>query len=99
MKSRNLRNIIIDFTVLLDIVMIMLFRVMNNSLQDAEDKSQQLAELQGVSEQLAYAQAELEMGDVDALNEALGEANSKLEAYDYMSNIVLVINVSRRDDA
>lgn len=94
---RRKRDIIIELTSLLDVIMIMIFMVMTensklitekqSSLNDANDQNKELYA------QLTEAQAKLDEGSVEELLERLQKAESKLESYEYMDEVVTVINI------
>ena len=52
-----------------------------------------LAEYEGISEELANALGKLEEGDLETLLEKLHNAENQLDTYDYMDDIVIVYNV------
>ena len=104
MKSRGLRNIVIELTSLLDVVMILIFAVMINysnvTAQTEEDYKQASEELEALSEdydialrELELARAELADGDIEALLANVAAANSRQEAYEYLDEIIVIINV------
>lgn len=111
MRRRKKRDIIIELTSLLDVIMIMIFMVMaeNSKLisekQSALDSAQtensemdnRLDELQGkldgVSGELAEALGKLDEGSVEELLDRLHKAQSRLDAYEYMDDVVIVLNV------
>lgn len=108
MRNRRTRDIIVDLTSLLDVVMILIFatmihnaELMNGSKGELEETQknlkeveEKLAEMEGVSEDLENALAKLEEGEVDKLLEHIREVDSQLDAYEYMNDIVVVFNVS-----
>lgn len=104
MKSRGLRNIVIELTSLLDVVMILIFAVMINysnvTAQTEEDYKQASEELEALSEdydiavrELELARAELADGDIEALLANVAAANSRQEAYEYLYEMIVIINV------
>ena len=104
MKSRGLRNIVIELTSLLDVVMILIFAVMINysnvTAQTEEDYNQASEELEALSEdydiavrELELARAELADGDIEALLANVAAANSRQEAYEYLDEMIVIINV------
>lgn len=111
MRHRRKRDIIIELTSLLDVIMIMIFMVMaeNSKLitekQSALDAAQTelaensaaLGELQdktdGLSAELAEALGKLDEGNAEELLEKLQAAESRLDAYKYMDDIVIVLNI------
>lgn len=107
MRHKRTRNIVIELTSLLDIVMILIFAVMIKNSQLVEACNQELSELQkenavmqddlveyeGISEELANALGKLEEGDLETLLEQLHNAENQLDTYEYMDDIVTVYNV------
>ena len=111
MRGRRRRNIIIELTSLLDVIMIMIFMVMaENSKLIAEqqtaldsaaaENAQQsgtIEDLTGALDKLSgdyeLAMGKLEEGGTEELLQKLADAQSKLEGYEYMNDIVVVINV------
>ncbi len=107
MRHKRTRNIVIELTSLLDIVMILIFAVMIKNSQLVEASNQELNELQkentamqndlaeyeGISEELANALGKLEEGDVEMLLDQLHNAENQLDTYKYMDDIVIVYNV------
>lgn len=107
MRHKRTRNIVIELTSLLDIVMILIFAVMIKNSQLVEARNQQLSELQeenaamqddlagyeGISEKLDNALGKLEEGDLEVLLEQLHYAENQLDAYEYMDDIVAVYNI------
>ena len=105
MKSRGLRNIVIELTSLLDVVMILIFAVMINysnvAAETEENYEQAMDELEAMSEEydialaeLELAQAELADGNIEELLANVAAANSRQEAYEYMDDMIVIINVS-----
>lgn len=107
MRHKRTRNIVIELTSLLDIVMILIFAVMIKNSQLVEARNQELSELQeenaamqdylaeyeGISEELDNALGKLEEGDLETLLKQLHNAENKLDTYEYMDDIVIVYNV------
>lgn len=107
MRHKRTRDIVIELTSLLDVVMILIFAVMIKNSQLVEASSQEVAELQeenaamqkelaeygGITEELANALGKLEEGDLEAILEQLHNAENQLDAYEYMDDIVIVYNV------
>lgn len=107
MRHKRTRNIVIELTSLLDIVMILIFAVMIKNSQLVEASNQELNELQkentamqndlaeyeGISEELANALGKLEEGDLEMLLDQLHNTENQLDAYKYMDDIVIVYNV------
>ncbi|MCM1164422.1 MAG: hypothetical protein NC299_00230 [Lachnospiraceae bacterium] len=111
MRHRRKRDIIIELTSLLDVIMIMIFMVMaeNGKLisekQGALDAAQtELAETDAalgelrdtadsLSAELAEALGKLDEGNAEELREKLQAAESRLDAYKYMDDIVIVLYI------
>lgn len=101
MRHRRLRDIVIELTSLLDVVMILIFAVMIQNAKLVEETqgklreaNTQLEEYAGISEELNTALGKLSEGEIEELLERLGEAESRAEAYEYMDKVVHVVNVS-----
>lgn len=94
---RRKRDIIIELTSLLDVIMIMIFMVMTENSKLITEKQSTVDEVnqqnKELSVQLTEAQARLEEGSVSELLERLQKAESKLESYEYMDDVVTVINI------
>lgn len=111
MKRRRKRDIIIELTSLLDVIMIMIFMVMaeNSKLisekQSALDAAQTensansaaLGELRNENEELSAELSEalgkLDEGSADELLDKLHAAESRLDAYKYMDDVIIVLNI------
>lgn len=111
MKRRRKRDIIIELTSLLDVIMIMIFMVMaeNSKLisekQSALDAAQTensansaaLGELRNenseLSAELSEALGKLDEGSADELLDKLHAAESRLDAYKYMDDVIIVLNI------
>lgn len=107
MKHNRRRDIVIELTSLLDIVMILIFAVMIKNAQLVEARNQELNEMQkenaaiqddlaeyeGIAEELAIALGKLEEGDLETILEKLHNAENQLDAYKYMEDIVVAYNV------
>lgn len=111
MKRRRKRDIIIELTSLLDVIMIMIFMVMaensklisekQSALNDAQTEiaanSAALGELLDengeLSAELAEALGKLDEGSVDELLDKLHAAESRLDAYKYMDDVIIVLNI------
>lgn len=107
MRHRRTRDIIIDLTSLLDVIMILIFSVMiqnaklveanNQKITEVEAENasmeEKLKEMSGISEELATALGKLDEGDLDSLLEQLHSAENKLDTYEYMDDIIVVFNV------
>lgn len=101
---RRKRDIIIELTSLLDVIMIMIFMVMTensklitekqDTLEEVTSKNTELSEtLDDIRQKLTEAQGKLDEGAVEELLERLQKAESKLESYEYMNEVVTVINI------
>ena len=111
MRHKITRNIVIELTSLLDVVMILIFAVMIKNTQLVEASNQKVSELQeenaamqddlaeyeGISEELANALGKLEEGDLEALLEQLHNAENQLDTYEYMDDIVIVYNIGLKN--
>ncbi len=105
MKSRGLRNIVIELTSLLDVVMILIFAVMINysnvTAQTEEDYKQATEQLEALSAEhestlaeLQLAQTELADGNVESMLRDMAAANSRQNAYEYMDDMIVIVNVT-----
>lgn len=101
---RRKRDIIIELTSLLDVIMIMIFMVMTensklitekqDTLDEVTSKNIELSDrLDDTQQKLTEAQGKLDEGEVEELLERLQKAESKLESYEYMDDVVTVINI------
>lgn len=113
MRHRRTRDIVIELTSLLDVVMILIFAVMienakltqeaQNNLGDAtaqvEVLQQQNDELVASAEELQELIDELSTGDKKELAQELQTNKNLLKSYQYMDDIVLVINISLENRA
>ena len=111
MRRRRRRDIIIELTSLLDVIMIMIFMVMaenskliaekqsalDSARQENSEMSVELDELGSefdkVSEELELALGKLREGNAEELLQKLNEAESKLAGYEYMNDVIILINV------
>ena len=91
MRSRRLRNIVIELTSLLDVVMILIFAVMINYSDVAAENQEKYEQAQ---EQLDLARSELAEGRTEDLLKEIAAAEGRAEAYEYLDNLVVIINVS-----
>lgn len=109
MRRRRKRDIVIELTALLDVIMIMIFMVMNeNSKLVSEAQSElgtiqqenieQAGKIDELSAELADALAMLDEGDLGEVLERLENAESKLEAYQAINDEVIVLNVELRNN-
>ena len=105
MKSRGLRNIVIELTSLLDVVMILIFAVMINysnvTAQTEEEYKQATEQLEALSAEydstlaeLQLAQTELADGNVESMLRDMAAANSRQNAYEYMDDMIIIVNVT-----
>lgn len=101
---RRKRDIIIELTSLLDVIMIMIFMVMTengklitekqSSLDSANRENQKLTQKADKLEaDLDEALAKLDEGSYEELLKRLQIAESKLEGYEFMNGVVTVINI------
>lgn len=107
MRHKRTRNIVIELTSLLDIVMILIFTVMIKNSQLVEASNQEVSELQkendsmqkdlmeyeGIAEKLESALGKLEEGNLETVLEQLYNAENQLNTYEYMDDIIIVYNV------
>lgn len=105
MRRRRKRDIVIELTALLDVIMIMIFMVMNENSnlikeqQDRLDAAQQVnmeqaGEIDDLTAQLAEALRKLEEGDLEELLDRLQTAETMLNGYQAMDEVVTVISVN-----
>lgn len=107
MRNKRIRDIAIELTSLLDVVMILIFGIMIKNAQLVKASNQEISELQkenatmqsdleeygGIAEELANALGKLEEGDLETILEKLHNAENQLSTYEYMQDIVIVYNV------
>ena len=104
MRRRRRRDIIIELTSLLDVIMIIIFMVMTENSKLIGEKQSALdaaqlenadlsGRLDGLETELDEALGKLGEGSLEELIERLAEAESRLESYEYMDDVVFVINV------
>lgn len=104
MRHRRMRDIVIELTSLLDVVMILIFAVMIKNSQLLEEKNQEIGKLEtekaamqekyeGIDEKLANALGKLNEGDLETILERLEGAENQLDAYEYLNDIVVVYNI------
>ncbi len=91
MRSRGLRNIVIELTSLLDVVMILIFAVMINYSDVAAENKEKYEEAQA---ELELAQDQLAEGGTEELLMEIAAAEGRAEAYEYLDNLVVIVNVS-----
>lgn len=110
MRRRRKKDIIIELTSLLDVIMIMIFMVMGENSKLVEETQADLKTVQEESSKLqseyddTYARLQealgkLEEGDLEELLERLRKNESMLEAYEYMNDVVKVINVELKNNS
>lgn len=119
MRRRHKRDIIIELTSLLDVIMIIIFMVMKENSkmivdkQNAINAAQQLnveqagtiddltdliadlsSQLNNAENRLDEAEGKLNEGSVEELLDKLHAAESKLESYMAVDDVVVVLNIS-----
>lgn len=105
MRRRWKRDIVIELTALLDVIMIMIFMVMNensklvseaqNELSTVQQENvEQAAQIDELSAELAEVLAMLDEGNLDELLQRLESAESKLEAYQALDDEIIILNVA-----
>ena len=104
MRRRRARNIIIELTSLLDVIMIMIFMVMNNNSKLVVAAQDELGVVQlenieladknsELSEELAKALELLDEKGLADIYERLENAENQLDAYQALNDEFIVINV------
>lgn len=104
MRHRRKRDIIIELTSLLDVIMIMIFMVMNENSKLVVQVQDELASVQlenddqagkidDLTDQLAVALAQLNEGDREELLKRLHNAESQLNSYQAMDEVVTILTV------
>ena len=107
MRHRKIRDIVIELTSLLDVVMILIFAVMIKNTEMAKTSSQEasrlqeenvamkddLAKYEEIKKELAEAQEKLAEGGLETTLEKLHNAEKQLNAYQYMDDVVIVYNI------
>lgn len=104
MRSKK-REVIIELTSLLDVVMIIIFAVLiensrmtkasQSDLVDAQTQLEQMQEeIDKLNEELDVAQGIIAEGNTAELLDKLEYAQSVNESYKYLDNVVIVINVN-----
>ncbi|WP_251318366.1 hypothetical protein [Flintibacter muris] len=107
MRRRRKRDIVIELTALLDVIMIMIFMVMNENsklVSEAQSKLgavqqeniEQAGKISELSAELTEALAMLDEGNLDELFQRLESAESKLEAYQALDDEIIILNVALR---
>lgn len=110
MRRRRKRDIVIELTALLDVIMIMIFMVMSENgklVSEAQselgavqqENIEQAGQIDELSAELAEALAILNEGDLGEILERLEKAENKLEAYQAIDDEVIVINVKLRNNS
>lgn len=105
MRRRRKRDIVIELTALLDVIMIIIFMVMNensklvseaqNELSTVQQENvEQAAQIDELSAELAEVLAMLDEGNLDELLQRLESAESKLEAYQALDDEIIILNVA-----
>ena len=118
MRRRHKRDIIIELTSLLDVIMIIIFMVMKENSkmivdkQNAVNAAQQVnseqaaaiddlngliadlsSQISDTQNKLDEAQGKLDEGSIEELLDRLHEAESKLESYMAVDDVVIVLNI------
>lgn len=99
------KEVIIELTSLLDVILIIIFMVLNQNgsqmekqneqLESISEENQQLKDENGdLSEELKEALSKLEEGYLEKLIEQLNIANSEINSYEYMNEVISIINVN-----
>lgn len=110
MRRRRKRDIVIELTALLDVIMIMIFMVMSENgklVSEAQselgavqqENIEQASQIDELTAELAEALAMLNEGDLGEILEKLEKAENKLEAYQAIDDEVIVINVKLRNNS
>ena len=98
MRQRRKRDIVIELTALLDVIMIMIFMTMGQNIDMIETVQQENIEQAGtideLTAQLAEALGKLDEGNLEELLDRLQSAESMLEGYQSMDDVVTVITVN-----
>ena len=105
MRRRRKRDIVVELTALLDVIMIMIFMVMNENsklVSEAQSKLgavqqeniEQAGKISELSAELTEALAMLDEGNLDELFQRLESAESKLEAYQALDDEIIILNVA-----
>lgn len=105
MRRRRKRDIVIELTALLDVIMIMIFMVMNENSKLIKEKQdmletarqeniEQAGKIDHLSAQLAEALGKLDEGDLEEILNRLQHAESMLAGYQAMDDVVVVLNIN-----
>ena len=112
MRRRHRRDIIIELTSLLDVIMIIIFMVMKENSKMIVDKQNEInaaqqvnseqvstieeleAQIEELSALLNEAEGKLDEGSYEELLDELHTAESKLESYMAVDDVVIVLNIS-----
>lgn len=105
MRRRRKRDIVIELTALLDVIMIMIFMVMNENSKLIKEKQdmletarqeniEQAGEIDHLSAQLAEALGKLDEGDLEEILDRLQHAESMLAGYQAVDDVVVVLNIN-----
>ena len=112
MRRRRRRDIIIELTSLLDVIMIIIFMVMKENSKMIVDKQNEInaaqqvnseqvstieeleAQIEELSALLNEAEGKLDEGSYEELLDELHTAESKLESYMAVDDVVIVLNIS-----
>lgn len=119
MRRRHKRDIIIELTSLLDVIMIIIFMVMKENSKMIVDKQNEInaaqqvnveqagtigdlndlvadlsSQLNNAENKLDEAEGKLNEGSVEELLDKLHAAESKLESYMAVDDVVIVLNIS-----
>ena len=91
MRRRRKRDIVIELTALLDVIMIMIFMVMNENSKLVSEAQSKLGAVQ--QENIEQA-GKISEGNLDELFQRLESAESKLEAYQALDDEIIILNVA-----
>ena len=110
MRHRRKRDIVIELTALLDVIMILIFMVMNENSKLVSEAQSELATVQQesieqagkideLSAELTEALAMLDEGNLGEVLERLKNAENRLEAYETINDEIVVLNVELKNSA
>lgn len=108
MRHRKIREVVIELTALLDVVIILIFAVMienaklvqesQNNLDDAntqiESMQEEMQNVKSSNKELKELLSKVTNGSQDALIEEVQQDKEKLKSYEYMNEVVTIVNVS-----